>query len=835
MLATFQGRPGRRYISLFLFIAITWFLIHNFRPYDWSKQQVFHPAEDIRSPPNGTFKLLPRIQKEHPDEYKEDSETTARKAAIKQAFTKSWEAYKKYAWGWDELAPISLHGKTTFSGWAAQIVDALDTLWILDMKDEFREAVKVVAMIDWSRTGDDYLNLFEVAIRHLGGLLSAYELSDEAVLLGKAIELGEMLYAAFDTPNRLPSHWLYFKAAKTGSQQADQSMSGAAGGSMCLEFTRLSQITGNPKYYDATERIKQFFYRNQDKTKIPGLWPHVMNYRDEKVDEGRFTLGAGADSLYEYLPKMHALLGGLDPEYVEMTTKALDTATKHILYKPRNPEDLDILMSGNVLADEEGKKPELTAEMQHLTCFVGGTYALAGKLLSRNDFVDLGSRLTAGCIWAYDAFPTNIMPEIAQLEACESITSKCHWNDKPVEKKDKLPDGFIRVRNSEYRLRPEAIESVFYMWRITGDDVWRDAAWRMWEAIVKQTETQEAFATISDVNRKGSDKRDNMETFWMSETIKYFYLTFDDPSVINLDEWVLNTEAHPFRRPKGEEVETPKKKTMYAQRQFFQHVAPGYSGVGRQISLQWGLKLSSEEGDMMRSFYSLSKTHHPDANPSDPNASSKFSLISESYTVLSDKTRRAAYDRDVLRLHHHPPQTHAHRGSYHSHQPGGRAPSGLSRRRGTFRGPPPSFYRSGGWGEQADKRRKAHEESTGGGGASPHEQGKSQTDPNSPWGNPFSHESTHRGMGPGDDPFGHQNDVPHFDKAGHTRTHRREDQRRKDRRQKRAMGDDDIEFEPQTSITGHFIIISGILATAILAPLIYIQFMSIGQPKKNKS
>ncbi|KAF5257946.1 hypothetical protein FOXYS1_11509 [Fusarium oxysporum] len=816
MLATFQGRPGRRYISLFLFIAITWFLIHNFRPYeryrtvrigtynylpssyDWSKQQVFHPVEDIKSPPNGTFKLLPRIQKERAEDYKEDSETTARKAAIKQAFTKSWEAYKKHAWGWDELAPVSLRGKTTFSGWAAQIVDALDTLWILDMKDEFKEAVKVVAMIDWSRTGDDYLNLFEVAIRHLGGLLSAYELSDEAVLLGKAIELGEMLYAAFDTPNRLPSHWLYFKAAKSGSQQADESMSGAAGGSMCLEFTRMSQITGNPKYYDATERIKQFFYRNQDKTKIPGLWPHVMNYRDEKVGEARFTLGAGADSLYEYLPKMHALLGGLDPEYVEMTTKALDTAVKHILYKPRNPGDLDILMSGNVLAGEEGSKPELTAEMQHLTCFVGGTYALAGKLLSRSDFVDLGSRLTAGCVWAYDAFPTNIMPEIAQLEACESITSKCRWSDKPVEKKDKLPEGFIRVRNSEYRLRPEAIESVFYMWRITGDDVWRTAAWRMWEAIVKQTETQEAFATISDVNKKGSDKRDNMETFWMSETIKYFYLTFDDPNVINLDEWVLNTEAHPLKRPKGEEVEAPKKKTTW-------------------------------------SFYSLSKTHHPDANPSDPTASSTFSLISESYTVLSDKTRRAAYDRDILRLHHHPPQTHSHRGSYHSHQPGGRAPSGLSRRRGTFRGPPPSFYRSGGWGEQADKRRKAHEESTGGGSTSPHEQGGSHSRQKSPWGDPFSHESSHGGMGPGDDPFGHQNDVPHFDKAGHTRTHRREDQRRKDRRQRRAMGDDGIGFEPQATITGHFIIISGILATAILAPLVYIQFMSIGQRKKNKS
>ncbi|KAM5382031.1 hypothetical protein ACJZ2D_002633 [Fusarium nematophilum] len=248
-----------------------------------------------------------------------------------------------------------------------------------------------------------------------------------------------------------------------------------------------------------------------------------------------------------------------------------------------------------------------------------------------------------------------------------------------------------------------------------------------------------------------------------------------------------------------------------------------------------------------RSFYSLSKTHHPDANPTDPNASHTFSLLSESYTVLSDTARRAAYDRDVLRVHHH---QHGHnpRASYHSTNPaGGRAPSGLSRRRGTFRGPPPSFYRSGGWGSQADKRRKAHEESTGFGGgdasagggvASPGGHGaSSSTHPHQghhrgPWGNPFGHH--HGGMGPGDDPFGHQEEVPHFDKAGHTRTHRREDQRRKER-QRRAVGDDDIEFEPQTSIAGHFFIISGILAATILAPLVYIQVMRFGRQKKDRN
>ncbi|KAH8699798.1 hypothetical protein BGZ61DRAFT_477764 [Ilyonectria robusta] len=279
------------------------------------------------------------------------------------------------------------------------------------------------------------------------------------------------------------------------------------------------------------------------------------------------------------------------------------------------------------------------------------------------------------------------------------------------------------------------------------------------------------------------------------------------------------------------------------------------------------VRLDATPAEIKKSFYSLSKSHHPDANPSDPNASHTFSLISESYSVLSDTSRRAAYDRDVLRLQHHAPG-HAHpgnpRASYHStnNPAGGRSPSGLSRRRGTFRGPPPSFYRSGGWGGQTEKRRNAHEESTGTGqGAEPDSGAASPGANRGPWADPFAYQQTHThthnhnhththshthahahpyaqysrhgGMGPGDDPFGHQEEVPHFDKHGHTRTHQREDRRRW-QRDRRAVGDDDIEFEPQTSMAGHFFIISGILATTILAPLVYIQFMQLGRKSKER-
>lgn len=216
-----------------------------------------------------------------------------------------------------------------------------------------------------------------------------------------------------------------------------------------------------------------------------------------------------------------------------------------------------------------------------------------------------------------------------------------------------------------------------------------------------------------------------------------------------------------------------------------------------------GLRPDASHMDIKKSYFSLSKAHHPDTNRSDPNASHTFSLLSESYKVLSDPHSRAAYDRDVVRLHHHP-HDRPH-GSYHS--AGGRSPSGLSRRRGTFRGPPPSFYRSGGWGEQEEKRRKAHEESTGtggmGDGASSHQNANSN-----PWASAQSHYNPYGGMGPGSDPFHHASAGSHFDKASHTRTQSREDQRRS-HRARQAMGTKGVQYDEETSVVGHFLIITG--------------------------
>jgi mannosyl-oligosaccharide alpha-1,2-mannosidase len=87
------------------------------------------------------------------------------------------------------------------------------------------------------------------------------------------------------------------------------------------------------------------------------------------------------------------------------------------------------------------------------------------------------------------------------------------------------------------------------MYRITGDPIWQEKGWRMWKAVIKATRTEAGHSAIQDVLSDEPRQTDSMESFWVAETLKYFYLLFTTPDVISLDEWVLNTEAHPFRRP----------------------------------------------------------------------------------------------------------------------------------------------------------------------------------------------------------------------------------------------------------------------------------------------
>ncbi|KAI7474355.1 seven-hairpin glycosidase [Hortaea werneckii] len=351
-------------------------------------------------------------------------------------------------------------------------------------------------------------------------------------------------------------------------QQADMSAVVAEIGSLSLEFTRLSQLTGECKYYSAIARIMEEFQQQQNLSNLPGMWPVSVNAFHKDFHTGTsFPLGAMADSLYEYLPKMHALLGG-SKMYEDMYAYAVDTIIQHAIFRPMLPDGSTVLMAGKLeVTGFPGSIPTLKPDVEHLGCFAGGMLALGGRLLGNITHIQIGQGLAVGCYWAYAATPLGVMPEDFSVVPCFNWTT-CEWDEalyqehisqhmgfKPGQvvssAADDLPAGFTAITNKRYILRPEAIESLFILSRITEDESLRHLAWNMFESIQNATQTELANAALSDVTDPTAPKMDEMESFWLAETLKYFYLIFRESSLISLDEYVLNTEAHPFRRAKG--------------------------------------------------------------------------------------------------------------------------------------------------------------------------------------------------------------------------------------------------------------------------------------------
>lgn len=177
------------------------------KPVEWKSVLQRHPVSSFAPLPTGTPTAIPKIQHEFGIETEHNkAERLHRQEAVKKAFLHSWRGYKQQAWLQDEVAPVTGGYKNGFGQRAATLVDALDTLFIMGLEDEFEQAVHAVKKIDFTTAAVQRLNVFETTIRYLGGLLSAYDLSEKkhSTLLHKATELGDMLYAAFDTPNRMP-------------------------------------------------------------------------------------------------------------------------------------------------------------------------------------------------------------------------------------------------------------------------------------------------------------------------------------------------------------------------------------------------------------------------------------------------------------------------------------------------------------------------------------------------------------------------------------------------------------------------------------------------------
>lgn len=462
------------------------------------------------------------------------------KDEVKQVFLESWESYEHNAWGKDIYNPISGSGKNIGSrplGW--MIVDLLDTLWIMDLKDEFEKAKNwVKSDLKYNQNFD--VSTFETTIRMLGGLLSAYAFSYDDAFLERAADLANNMLGAFETTSGLPLSEVNLKTGQGTSYNVELSTAEVA--TLQLEFKYLSKLTGEDLYWKKAEKIMAVLDANQPED---GLVPINVHAETGKYVRNLIRLGSRGDSYYEYLLKQYLQTNHQEPIYWQMYKESVEGVKKHLVSHSK-PSGLTFI--GEL---ENGIGGKLLSKMDHLVCFYPGLLALgatggyplteAKKLANwskdkESDF-KLAEELTESCFAMYKTTVTGLAGEIAIFNTDAS-------NDHDIWYK---PND---VHNLQ---RPETIESIYYMYKLTGDDKYRKWGYDMFQSFIKAArykgpDGRVTYTCLRDVTTLNPSHSDNMESFWLAETLKYFYLLFDDENIVSLTEYVFNTEAHPLPR-----------------------------------------------------------------------------------------------------------------------------------------------------------------------------------------------------------------------------------------------------------------------------------------------
>ncbi|XP_055806632.1 mannosyl-oligosaccharide 1,2-alpha-mannosidase MNS3 isoform X2 [Solanum dulcamara] len=495
---------------------------------------------------------------------REEPEWVARQQKVKDAFIHAWSGYKAHAMGYDELMPLSHRGVDGLGGLGATVIDALDTAMIMGADDVVYEAGSWIEKHLPERIeGKGQVNLFETTIRVLGGLLSAYHLSggdqgripeqkwpNPSIYLENARNLADRLLTAFTaSPSDIPYSDVVLRE-KSAHPAPDGLSSTAEVATVQLEFNYLSYLTGDPKYSMEAMKVLQHI---KTLPKVEGLVPIYISPQSGQFSGDNIRLGSRGDSYYEYLIKVWLQQKGTNFSYLyDMFVEAIK-GVRHLLVRKSVPNGL--LFVGEL---PYGKEGGFSPKMDHLVCFLPGTLALGAtkgltkeramrdNLLTFEDMenLKLAEDLAKTCVEIYSVTSTGLAPEIAYF----NIEGNSEGGPDGGNKSSKyLNDIIIKPADRHNLLRPETVESLFYLYRITGDSKYREWGWQIFEAFEKYTKIDSGgYTSLDDVTVIPPQRRDKMETFFLGETLKYIYLLFGNSTTIPLEEYVFNTEAHPI-------------------------------------------------------------------------------------------------------------------------------------------------------------------------------------------------------------------------------------------------------------------------------------------------
>ncbi len=423
------------------------------------------------------------------------------KEDVRSEMKRSWNAYKEHAWGYDVLKPLSGQGYNWYDeSLGISPFDAYSTLALMGMDEEAKEVEAYALAKDWDQ--DIYVQIFEVNIRILGGLLAMYDHSQNPAVLDKAIDFGNRMLPAFDSPTGIPYHSVNLRTGAVAGNHGEGEgnvVNTAQAATYLLEFGILSYYSEDPKYYQAAKKASLAIFNRRSDIGLPGDYINV--------ETGEWTntwsyLQAGMDSYYEYLFKSNQLFP--DPDIAAAWDTSLSKINKYY-------------------ADTfQGRQYYACVDMH------------TGEKVKRS-------------MSLYDAFFPAIQASAGDLANAESNMETWYWL---WDKYGLLPTRYLYEADSiEYansELNPEIVESAFFLYQITENENYLKMLDEFWTDINDCCKNDLAYHAVENVVTK--EPKDYLATYFYAETLKYFFLGAHDQKEFRIENHIFNTEAHPFQR-----------------------------------------------------------------------------------------------------------------------------------------------------------------------------------------------------------------------------------------------------------------------------------------------
>ncbi len=422
-------------------------------------------------------------------------------AQVRDEFVHAWNGYKHFAWGSDEVHPVSGTASDFFvkdHSFGLSIIEALDTLYVMELDDELS------ACVTWLRTHLDFdvdgnVQMFEAVIRMVAGLIAGYYATGERFMLDGARDLADRLLVCF---TKSPTGAPYRFANLHSGAVSDPNSNLAEIGSNILEFGDLSRLTGDPKYVRASMRAYQAVIDKRSSIDLLGT-----NFDVERgiyTDRVDVAPDEPADSFYEYLWGGWQMLGiEQSRRWYRMLTDAL------LKYKVTS-------VNGNLWFREVDYRtggPAGDSQITELSSFYAELVAKGGDRAVGESFYDS---------WTGVLDKYTLIPEVIDYQT-------------------------LAIVDPMYAMRPEYPNSAFDLWFLTGDVKYRATAYQYFTALRANCRVPNGYTVLKDVRTRPMTLGDHFPAYSFSENFKYLYLMFAEPSRFDPATYYLNTEGKVLR------------------------------------------------------------------------------------------------------------------------------------------------------------------------------------------------------------------------------------------------------------------------------------------------